>query len=205
MIRPVLVVIPAWNEATNLPSVIGELRAARGDDALLLVDDASTDATAVVARDLGVWLLRLPVHLGYGGAVQTGIKYSLRGGFPVAVTFDADGQHDPADIAPLVESVRAGADLAVGSRMLLPPSYQGGLLRRVGRRAFSALTRLLTGLPLTDPTSGLKAPGTEGSAPLCASGVPGPVPGCGRTGAGTADPPRHRGEPSAHAFLTEPA
>jgi len=170
--RPVLVVIPAWNEAANLPSVIGELRGVRGDDVLLVVDDASTDGTAAAARELGCRLLRLPVHLGYGGAVQAGIKYSLRGGFPVAVTFDADGQHDPADIAPLVDSVRAGADLAVGSRMLLPPSYQGKLIRRVGRRAFSALTRLVTGLPLTDPTSGLKALGPRGQRLFALPGFP---------------------------------
>jgi glycosyltransferase involved in cell wall biosynthesis len=154
----VLVVIPAWNEAQNLAAVVGELRAVRGDrDTLLVVDDASRDGSADVARRLGCRVLRLAVHLGYGGAVQAGLKYGLRAAFPVVVTFDADGQHDPRDVAALVEAVEGGADLALGSRMLPPTSYRGGPLRRAGRRLFAALARSLTGLPLTDPTSGLKA------------------------------------------------
>jgi glycosyltransferase involved in cell wall biosynthesis len=158
----VLIVLPAWNEAANLPSVVEELRRERKDDVLLVVDDASGDETARVARELGCRVLRLPLHLGYGGAVQAGMKYSLRHGFPVAVTFDADGQHDPRDIAGLVEAVEAGANLVLGSRLLAPAAYQGALRRRVGRRLFAAVVRVLTGLPLTDPTSGLKALGPVG-------------------------------------------
>jgi glycosyltransferase involved in cell wall biosynthesis len=159
---PVLVVLPAWNEAHNLPAVIEELRRERAGDVLLVVDDGSTDGTASVARGLGCRVLRMPLHLGYGGAVQAGMKYSLRKGFPVAVTFDADGQHDPRDVQALVDAVAAGANLAIGSRLLAPAAYHGGLRRRAGRRLFATVVRLLTGLPLTDPTSGLKALGPVG-------------------------------------------
>lgn len=164
MTAPVLVVIPAWNEAANLRDVVGELRCERPGDDILVVDDRSTDDTAKLARDLGCRVLALPVHLGYGGAVQTGIKYGLRHGYPVVVTFDGDGQHDPADVGPLAEAVEGGADLALGSRFLDPRSHRGGPLRRTGRALFSALARVLTGLPLTDPTSGLKALGPRGQA-----------------------------------------
>ena len=166
---PALVVIPARNERANLAAVVGELRASRPDDVVLVVDDGSTDGTADEARRLGCPVLELPFNLGYGAAVQTGVKYGLRHRHPVVVTFDGDGQHDPADIAPLVQAVGAGADIALGSRHLAPGAFHGGLARRVGRRTFSAACRALTGLHLTDPTSGLKALGPRGQV-LFASG-----------------------------------
>jgi hypothetical protein len=157
----VLVVIPAWNEARNLPDVLDELAGVRPELERLVVDDASDDDTAAVARRHGAAVLRLPLRLGYGGAVQTGIKRAQRQGYDAAVTFDGDGQHDPRDIGPLLEALQGGADLAIGSRALAEQAYHGGLGRRAGRSLFSALARALTGLRLTDPTSGLKALGPE--------------------------------------------
>jgi glycosyltransferase involved in cell wall biosynthesis len=153
----VLVVVPAWNVARNLEDVVGELRERRPLDDIVVVNDGSADRTAEVARGLDCRVVSLPFQLGYGAAVQTGIKYGLRHGYAVVVTFDGDGQHDPADIEPLVTAVRAGADLALGSRVLAAGSHHGGALRRAGRALFSALARLLAGLDLTDPTTGLKA------------------------------------------------
>lgn len=154
-----LVAIPAFNEAGNLEAVIGELRGVRPADDVLVVDDGSTDDTGGVARRLGCALLELPFNLGYGAAVQAGIKHGLRRGYPAVVTFDADGQHDPNDIAGLVEAVNAGADLVIGSRFTAPGSYRGSAARQAGRRLFAGLARALTALDLTDPTSGLKALG----------------------------------------------
>ena len=167
-----LIAIPAWNEAKNLDAVIGELRRVRPADDVLVVDDGSSDETAPLARRLGCQILSLPVHLGYGAALQTGIKYGLRRAYPVVVTFDADGQHDPQDIAGLVDAVGAGADLGIGSRFIAPGAYQGGVLRRVGRRFFALLVRVLTGLALTDPTSGLKALGPRGQALFASARFP---------------------------------
>jgi glycosyltransferase involved in cell wall biosynthesis len=168
----VLIVIPAWNEAGNLERVVGELRAIRPRDHVVVVDDGSTDDTAATARSLGCGILELALHLGYGAAVQTGIKYGLRERYPVVVTFDGDGQHDPAEVAPLVAAIADGADLAIGSRLLSEDSYHGGMARRVGRRLFSTLTRAFTGLPLTDPTSGLKALGPRAQALFALAGFP---------------------------------
>jgi glycosyltransferase involved in cell wall biosynthesis len=155
----VLVVIPAWNEAKNLEAVIGELRRVRPGDDVLVVDDGSTDATAAVARSLRVPVLELPLHLGYGGALQGGVKWGLRRRYPVVVTFDGDGQHDPKDVGALVEAVQQGADLVIGSRIAAPGSYRGSTLRQAGRWLFGTLARAITGLALSDPTSGLKALG----------------------------------------------
>lgn len=168
----VLFVIPALNEEANLPSVIQELRAAWPEALVLVVSDASADGTARVARELGAQAASLPFHLGYGGAVQTGIKYGLRQRMRVVVTFDADGQHDPADVGPLVQAVRDGADVAIGSRALAAGSYRGGIARRGGRALFGLLARLLTGLQLTDPTSGLKALGPRGQELFALSRFP---------------------------------
>jgi glycosyltransferase involved in cell wall biosynthesis len=170
--RDVLFVIPALNEEGNLPAVIQELKQAWPDARLLVVDDASGDGTARVARAQGAEAVSLPFHLGYGGAVQTGIKYGLRARLRVVVTFDADGQHDPADVGPLVEAVRAGADVAIGSRALSAGSYRGGMARRWGRGLFGLLARLLTGLQITDPTSGLKALGPRGQELFALSRFP---------------------------------
>jgi glycosyltransferase involved in cell wall biosynthesis len=170
--RDVLFVIPALNEEGNLPAVIQELKEAWPDARLLVVDDASGDGTARVARAQGAEAVSLPFHLGYGGAVQTGIKYGLRARLRVVVTFDADGQHDPADVGPLVEAVRAGADVAIGSRALSAGSYRGGMARRWGRGLFGLLARLLTGLQITDPTSGLKALGPRGQELFALSRFP---------------------------------
>jgi glycosyltransferase involved in cell wall biosynthesis len=172
MPRDILVALPAWNEERNLEEVIRGLRGQCVTAALLVVDDGSDDATARVSREHGAQVVSLPFHLGYGAAVQTGIKFGLSHGFGVVVTFDADGQHDPADIALLVDAVRGGADLAIGSRALAPESYQGGPARRWGRSLFATLARLLTGLELTDPTSGLKALGPRAQALFALSRFP---------------------------------
>jgi glycosyltransferase involved in cell wall biosynthesis len=168
----ILVVLPALDEAANLPDVLEALHRSWPRATLLVVDDGSRDATSRVAREQGASTICLPFHLGYGAAVQAGIKYGLRRRLDVVVTFDADGQHDPGDIAPLVAAVREGADLAIGSRALAPGAYHGGVARRGGRRLFAVLARLLTGLELTDPTSGLKALGPRAQELFAASRFP---------------------------------
>jgi len=170
--RGVLLVLPAWNEAENLEAVVGELRSVRPLDEFLLVDDGSTDGTGAEARRLGVPVLTLPFRLGYGAAVQAGIKWGLRAEHRLVVTFDTDGQHDPRDIAGLAEAAAQGADLVIGSRVGVAGAHSGSWPRRAGRRLFALLVRALTGLSLSDPTSGLKALGPRAQALFAAARFP---------------------------------
>jgi len=111
------VVIAAYNEARRLGETLAALCPAYPQ--VVVVDDGSTDATGRVALDHPVWLLRHIVNCGQGAALQTGIDFALARGAEVIVTFDADGQHAPDEIAQLVEPVAGGrADIALGSRFL---------------------------------------------------------------------------------------
>ncbi|TML17536.1 MAG: glycosyltransferase family 2 protein, partial [Actinobacteria bacterium] len=111
----VLVVIPAFNEAQSVGPVVVKV-SSLGYPALV-VDDGSIDRTAEVAEQAGAVVLRLPVNLGVGGALRCGFRYAVTHGYRIVVQCDADGQHDPAQIARLLDAMYThGADLVIGSR-----------------------------------------------------------------------------------------
>lgn len=153
-----LIIIPAHNEAANLPRVLPEIRAAAPAYDLVVVDDGSRDATAAIAAAHGAAVVSLPANLGYGGAVQTGFRYAVRHGYSLAVVIDADGQHDPAGIPLLAEAVACcDADVAVGSRFRGQMQYRQPWLKRVGMAVFAWVVSRVTGREVTDPTSGFQA------------------------------------------------
>jgi glycosyltransferase involved in cell wall biosynthesis len=158
---PVFVIIPAYNEGEVLEQVVDEILARSQVEKyrceVVIIDDGSSDETAQIVAGLPVHLLRHVVNLGQGAALATGIQYALGQGAQVLVTFDADGQHDPADIRKLVEPVIAGeADVALGSRFLAGAL---GVPRR--RRMLLKIAILFTGLTdhiwLSDAHNGLRA------------------------------------------------
>jgi len=158
MSRRVLVVVPARNEEATIAAVLEGLRRAAPRFDRLTVNDGSTDGTARVLERMGERQLRLPFNVGYGRALQAGMRYALLEGYDVVAFIDADGQHDPADVPRLVERLDAGAaDMIIGSRFCDGRAYDGPWGRRVGQRLLSHLSRLLTGRRIYDTTSGLKA------------------------------------------------
>jgi glycosyltransferase involved in cell wall biosynthesis len=158
-------IVPAFNEARNLPRLAEALRAHAPSVEVCLVDDGSTDGTAQTAAALGWTVLPLPMNLGIGGAVQAGYLWALERGHDVAIQIDGDGQHDPAFVEALVSPVRAGqADLVVGSRFLSEGGFRSTLVRRAGIRYLSWFLRLRCGARVTDPTSGFRAAGREAIA-----------------------------------------
>jgi len=154
-----LAIVPAWNEERDLPAVLADLRRLAPDWDVCVVDDGSTDATAAIARERGVVVLRLPINLGIGGAVQTGYLWARDHAFDVAAQIDGDGQHDPKYLAAALQALSAGADLVVGSRYLGTGEFQSTAVRRAGARYLSWLLRLRCRARVTDPTSGFRVAG----------------------------------------------
>jgi glycosyltransferase involved in cell wall biosynthesis len=163
-------VIPAYNEEKTIGKVVRD--ACRHVDRVIVVDDGSKDDCAGIARKNGALTLVQPINMGKGFALSTGCQKACELGAGAIVLIDGDGQHDPADIDGLLDAVRGGADLVLGSRSLAPQAFHGGTLRRTGRRVFALLCRALTGLRLTDPTSGLKALGPRAQALFALSRFP---------------------------------
>ena len=156
----VLVIVPAYNEAANVPAALADLAAHAPAADVVVVDDGSADETAEAARACGAKVLPLPCNLGVGGAMQTGYRYGWAHGYDVAVQFDADGQHRADQIAPLVDRVVSGrADLVVGSRLLEPAGYRFGVARYLASRMLARLVSLIARRRITDPTSGFRAAG----------------------------------------------
>ena len=152
---PVIVVIPAFNEGRVVRSVVEGVLACGHQ--VIVVDDCSIDDTGAALTSLPCTVLRHVVNLGQGAALQTGIEEAVARGAEVVVTFDADGQHDPADIARLVHALADPAlDVALGSRFL-GDTIGMTQSRKLLLRAAILFTRWTTGLTLTDVHNGLRA------------------------------------------------
>ena len=156
---PVWVILPTYNEAENLETVVTAVLAAVPGVRILVVDDSSPDGTGEIADALeGVDVLHRPRKSGLGRAYVAGFAYALAAGAGSVVEMDADLSHDPADIPRLLEPLAAGADLVLGSRYV--PG--GGVLdwdavRRGISRFGCGYARRVLGVPVRDLTGGFKA------------------------------------------------
>jgi hypothetical protein len=152
-----IVIVPAFDEEGAIGGVIEEIRAFDPAFDVVVVDDASRDATAEVARRHGATVISLPFNLGIGGAVQTGFRYADKHGYGLAARIDGDGQHDPCELQPLIDAVVGGhADICVGSRFVEAEGFRSSRSRRVGIRILAGTVSLLTRQRVTDTTSGFQ-------------------------------------------------
>ncbi len=149
-----LVIIPAYNEQDSLPDVMEQLQAACPEYDLLVVNDGSTDATGAVCHQNGYNTLDLPVNLGLSGAFQAGIFYAAEKGYDAAIQFDADGQHLPEYIQPMLEKLEKGYDIVIGSRYVSVKKPKS--LRMFGSYLISLAMRCTTRRAICDPTSGMR-------------------------------------------------
>lgn len=159
----VLTIIPTYNELESLPVTLGRLRAAVPDADVLVVDDNSPDGTGELAdrraaEDSNVHVLHRKGKEGLGAAYIAGFRWGLAAGYDVLVEMDADGSHQPEQLPSLLEAVRNGADLAMGSRWV-----PGGkvvnwpFIRKAISRVGSTYSRIMLGLKIKDVTGGYRA------------------------------------------------
>jgi glycosyltransferase involved in cell wall biosynthesis len=154
--RRVLIAVPAWNEAATVGSVVRDLRKHVPDADVVVVDDGSSDRTALEARLAGAKVMVLPFNVGAGGAMRTAFLHAHRCGYDAVVQVDADGQHDPASVIDLVAAL-SRCSLVIGSRFGRESDYR---VRGPRRWAMLMLARVLSRVArtkLTDTTSGFRA------------------------------------------------
>jgi glycosyltransferase involved in cell wall biosynthesis len=154
-----LVVLPAWNEEQSVGMVVKEVFDAIPGAAVLVVDDASTDRTAQVAKDAGAQVVSNLFNLGVGGAVRVGFRMANRRGYEVMVQVDADGQHDPRDIAKLVAALGSepAPRVVIGARFAGQGDLKVPRARRLAMRLLARRLSRVVGTELTDVTSGFRA------------------------------------------------
>jgi glycosyltransferase involved in cell wall biosynthesis len=157
----VLIVIPCYNEEASLPSLLPELKRTALPDGytmeIAVINDCSKDNSVAVARQHGATVIDLPVNLGIGGAVQTGIRYARENDFDLAIQLDGDGQHPPKELPKLIGyHLETGANVVIGSRFLEKEGFQSSFARRLGIKYFHWVNRLMTGLHIYDSTSGFR-------------------------------------------------
>lgn len=151
----VCTIIPAFNEERFVADVLRGVRAA-GLEAIV-VDDCSTDATGQRAMAEGAEVIRHPINRGKGAALATGFARAKERGFDAAVTLDADGQHDPAEIPLFLEAARrTGADIVVGSRFLRQGAKDMPAVRKLTNRFMSGVLSRLAHKRLTDTQCGYR-------------------------------------------------
>lgn len=152
-----LIVIPAFNEEKNIQFVLEGLIRHCPELDIVVINDGSTDKTGEIAKKRGIKVISHCSNMGYGAAVQTGLKSGLNGGYDFVVLFDADGQHRPEEIDKLLRSVQKGeCDVAIGSRFINNRGYIPSIPRRLGIRLFSVILRALSGTRINDVTSGFQ-------------------------------------------------
>ncbi len=152
-----IVIIPAYNETASILSTVKDITENAPGFDYVVINDRSTDDTYEKCKENGLNVLNLPLNLGIGGAVQTGYWYALENGYDIAVQFDGDGQHDAKYLNDMADYLlKNECNMVIGSRFITKQGFQSSSARRFGIKYFSWLIKLLTGVKITDPTSGFR-------------------------------------------------
>ena len=157
--RETLVVIPAYNEAMSVGEVIAEVVRSAPEAHVLVVDDASTDTTAEVAREAGAEVVSNVFNLGVGGAMRVGFRYARARGYRTVVQVDGDGQHDPRDLRRLLDALvdKPEPMVVIGARFAGHGDYEVPRTRRWAMGLLAWYLSHIAHVQLTDVTSGFRA------------------------------------------------
>ncbi|MGO1283760.1 MAG: polyprenol monophosphomannose synthase [Brachybacterium sp.] len=159
---PTLIVIPTYDEREALPGTLARLRAAVPEAHVLVVDDSSPDGTgqwaeSIAAQDPAVHVLHRAGKQGLGPAYLAGFAWGLERGYRLLGEMDADASHRPEQLPGLLEAVRRGADLAIGSRWVPGGAvHDWPLHRQLLSRGANLYVRVLMGLGVSDATAGFR-------------------------------------------------
>ena len=164
----VIAAMPAFNEERAIAKTI--LAARKFVDRVLIVDDGSTDATAEIAEALGAIVIRHTTNKGYGGALATIFATARHLGAEELVILDADGQHDPEFIPELLEPIRKGVDIVIGSRFLRREGNDIPGYRILGMKILDTATNFAGDIRVSDTQSGFRAYGKRAIQAIKVSG-----------------------------------
>ena len=163
--KEVLIIIPAYNEAANIGKVLDQLEKPEISDIadILVMNDASVDATNWLVKVRGHALVTHVFNLGYGSGIQLGYKYAVRRGYKYVIQMDADGQHDVCNIPLLYNRLRQKdedgryPDIVLGARFMDGSGeYQISAAKRLAFHLFRFMMRIAAGRKIADPTTGLQ-------------------------------------------------
>ena len=155
--KGVLIIIPAYNEAENLPKVFDDLKKNNNFADVIFVNDCSKDNTSEVLKNSGFNYVENIFNVGYAMSVQTGIKYAVKNGYNYVIQMDADGQHIVSEAKKLYECIKENkCDIVIGSRYLRKTSYKCPATRRFGTKIFELIIKIFCRKKITDPLSGFQ-------------------------------------------------
>lgn len=163
--KELLIIIPAYNEGKNIRQVLTDLESldmkTRAD--ILVINDASTDSTNWIVKEMHYPMISQLFNMGYGCALQTGYKWAVRRGYQYVIQMDGDGQHDVCNIPRIYERLKQAdsdgvcPDIVLGARFMKEsPDYPVSSAKKIVYAMFRFLIRLTTGQSFSDPTTGLQ-------------------------------------------------
>jgi len=151
--------MPAYNESHMIAEVI--LGCKKYVDRVIVVDDCSSDNTGGIAESLGAYVVRHDVNKGYGAALKSCFRLAREFNADVMVIIDSDGQHNPDEIPKLLEPLKDGFDLVIGSRFVNGNGKNVPTYRKIGMKILDIATELAGGINVTDSQSGFRAYGKK--------------------------------------------
>ena len=156
-----LVIIPTFNEKENIEAIISAVAGLKQEYHILIIDDGSPDGTAEIVKNLvnsypgKLFLEERKGKLGLGTAYIHGFKWALEKGYKFIFEMDADFSHNPVDLEKLYQACCSGASVAIGSRYVKNGAVENWPADRIAlSKGASLYTRMITWMPLKDPTAG---------------------------------------------------
>lgn len=150
----VLIAIPAYNEEECIEGTIAELRSKAPQYDFVVINDGSTDDTGSILKRLNCKVITMPINCGLTVGFQTAVRYAVDNGYDYLIQFDADGQHRPEFIEPMLNRIKEGYDIVIGSRFINQKKEKS--LRMIGSKMLTVAIKITTGKRVADPTSGMR-------------------------------------------------